>query len=311
MTLPKKNESYSWLRLVRWKNLIIILFTQFLAWWCIILPNNPVVLLPLNFTLLALSTTLIAAAGYIINDYFDIKIDLVNKPGKVVLEKSIPRKKAIIFHTELNICGLLPAAYVAFRAGHPEWIILQVLCTVLLWFYSTHFKRQMLTGNVIVSILTALTILALVVYEPGIATVPSANSNPSPASVLIVYSFFAFALTLMREIVKDMEDHIGDASEGCKTLPVVKGLEYSANFVLAVGIVSILALLYIAYSLFTHRMLFLSVYITILVALLAMWGAFLKNGQTTAAHYHKSSLGLKLIMLAGVFSLFIYHLQIT
>lgn len=311
MILPTKNESYSWLRLIRWKNLIIILFTQFLAWWCVILPHSPVVLLPFNFTLLAISTALIAAAGYMINDYFDIKIDLVNKPEKVVLETTIPRKKAIIFHTVLNVCGLLLAAYVAVQANHPEWLVLQALCTLLLWFYSTHFKRQFLTGNVVVSVLTALTILTLVIYEPRISSFQSVDFHPSPAMVLIVYTFFAFALTLMREIVKDMEDHIGDASEGCKTLPVIKGLDYSANFVLLIDCLVILPLAYVAYILFTHDLQILSGYIVFLIALLIAWAAFLKNGKTTPGHYHNSSRGLKIIMLVGVLSLLIYHFQIS
>jgi 4-hydroxybenzoate polyprenyltransferase len=311
MILPTKNESYSWLRLIRWKNLIIILFTQFLAWWCIILPCSPIVLSPVNFILLAISTALIAAAGYMINDYFDIKIDLVNKPEKVVLETTIPRKKAIIFHTLLNVCGLLLAAYVALRANHPEWVLLQALCTLLLWFYSTHFKRQFLTGNVVVSLLTALTILALVIYEPAISSFQSFKFYPSPAMVLIVYALFAFALTLMREIVKDMEDHIGDASEGCKTLPVIKGLNYAGNIVMVIECIIIAPLAYIAYLLFTQGLHILSSYIVLLIALLVAWAAFLKNGKTDPGHYHHSSTGLKIIMLAGVLSLLIYHFQMS
>src|ERR1700722_9395935 len=98
------------LRLIRWKNLLIIFLTQFLAWRCIITPqifglNSGLSFFfsTVNFLFLSLSTVLIAAAGYIINDYFDIKIDTINKPEKVVLGKAIERKKAIILHTTLNI----------------------------------------------------------------------------------------------------------------------------------------------------------------------------------------------------------------
>src|ERR1017187_3266318 len=96
-----------WLRLIRWKNLLIIFLTQFLAWWCVVLPATPRVLNLVNFFCLSLSTMLIAAAGYIINDYFDVKIDSINKPAKMVLETAIPRKQAIISHTALNIIALI------------------------------------------------------------------------------------------------------------------------------------------------------------------------------------------------------------
>jgi 4-hydroxybenzoate polyprenyltransferase len=130
-----------WLQLIRWQNLLIIFFTQLLAWWCVVLPESPTVLSPLNFGCITLSTVFIAAAGYIINDYFDIRIDSINKPDKVVLEKIIPRKEAIISHGVLNILALLLAGFVAGQAHHPEWILLQVGCAVLLWFYSTDLKR--------------------------------------------------------------------------------------------------------------------------------------------------------------------------
>src|ERR1035437_8023658 len=107
-----------WLRLIRWKNLLIIFLAQLLAWWCVILPESPKILNPINFLCLSLSTILIAAAGHIINDYFDIKIDSINKPDKVVLETVIPRKQAIISHTALNIIALILAGYVAAQAHH-------------------------------------------------------------------------------------------------------------------------------------------------------------------------------------------------
>ena len=121
-----------WLRLIRWKNLLIIFLTQFLVWGCVILPENPKVLVPFNFLLITVSTMLIAAAGYIINDYFDIKIDFINHTEKLILEKVIPRKQAIISHTVLNVIALFLAAIVAMQAHHLEWLFFQATCTVLL-----------------------------------------------------------------------------------------------------------------------------------------------------------------------------------
>src|SRR5690606_14241475 len=107
------------------------------------------------------STVMIAGAGYIINDYFDIRIDNINRPEKMVLERTIPRRMAIIMHTALNLIALFLAGLVARKAGNYSWLLLQLCCTLLLWFYSTHFKRQFATGNIVVSLLTALTIVTL------------------------------------------------------------------------------------------------------------------------------------------------------
>lgn len=100
----------NWLRLIRWNNLFIILLTQALVWFCVLLPlrrwtNERLLLDTTYFSLLCLSTILIAAAGYIINDYFDIKIDAINRPEKVILENKIHRRAAIIYHSVLNIIG--------------------------------------------------------------------------------------------------------------------------------------------------------------------------------------------------------------
>jgi len=291
-----------WLQLVRWQNLLIIFLTQLLAWWCVVMPQSPAILNLFNFCCLALSTVLIAAAGYIINDYFDIKIDTINKPGKVVLEKIIPRKQAIIAHALLNTIALLLAGYVAAQAHHYEWLLLQAVCSLLLWFYSTDFKRQYITGNVVVAILTALTILILIIYEPAM--------HQFSKAVLLIYAYFAFMLTWMREIVKDMEDHIGDEAGGCITMPVKKGLDYSARFSIALSLLVILPLGLASVVLFTYHYQWLSVYVAaVLIAPLIWWSVFLVRNSTTR-HYHNARRGLKIIMLLGICSLIIYHLQL-
>ena len=311
----------SWLRLIRWKNLVIIFLTQFLAWRCIILPGDPEILTPVNFILLSVSTMLIAAAGYIINDYFDIKIDLVNKPDKVVLEKVIPRKQAIITYTVLNLIALILAGVVAIQAHHLEWLMFQLCCTLLLWFYSTNFKRQYITGNVVIALLTALTIIVLILYEPrmhpgvlfrkGVAF-PSLNERfliVDNGWVLCFYAYFAFMLTWMREIVKDMEDIKGDEAAGCMTMPIKKGLKYATRFTILLSLLVIIPLAIAVFNL-RYDWLGLPLYITLLIIVpLIVWSVFLVR-KFTVQHYHNASRGLKIIMIIGICSLFIYHLHL-
>ncbi len=312
----------AWLRLIRWQNLLIVFLTQLLAWVCVIIPMRqysevPLLLDGANFILIAVSTILIAAAGYIINDYFDIKIDIINRPDKVILEKRIPLKMAIVAHTILNIIALLLAAVVARRAGHYSWLSLQLGCTLLLWFYSTHFKRQFMSGNVAVALLTALTIIVLMLYETGIhfylyepyflATVKGVI--PNPVWVLGVYTYFAFMLTWMREIVKDMEDFKGDAQEGCITMPIKWGLQRSVRFTQGLGVLAIIPLIAGGIKLCKAQWWYLGFYT--LIALAIPISAWIVNLQTkaTSQHYHNASRWIKIIMVLGVGSLIIYYFE--
>ncbi len=300
----------AWLNLVRWKNLLIIFLTQLLAWWCVILRTEPRVLNTFNFLLLALSTILIAAAGYIINDYFDIKIDLVNKPKKVVLDRIIPRKQAIVSHAALNFIALALAAYVAIRGHHYEWALLQAFCVLLLWFYSTHLKRRYISGNIAIALLSSLTVISLIIYEPALRPAGARYIFSLPGWVLVVYACFAFMLTWMREIVKDMEDCIGDETGGCVTMPVKKGISFSARVVMLLSVFVFLPLLSSAFILYNYGYTLLSAYVTLIILSLAAWCVYLfKN--STPQHYHNSSQGLKIIMLLGVCSLVIYYFQST
>lgn len=306
-------------QLIRWRNLLIVFLTQWFIWQCVIHPMEewssvPVFLTPVHFILLSLSTIFIAAAGYIINDYFDVKIDVINRPQKVIIDKIISRKAAILWHSFLNISGFALALYLAREMGNYYVIIIQLVCTLLLWFYSTTFKRQFVTGNVVVALLTGLTVLILAVFEP--ALYPHINNHyfltvknmvlVNPFGVIAVYTYFAFMLTWMREIVKDMEDFKGDAEDGCVTMPIVIGLQKSTYYVLFFGILALIPLSVAAIKLFSGSWSVLGIYIfTALILPLVVWLIFLPR-KATVAHYGKASKYIKFIMLAGIASLLLY-----
>ncbi|MES2701422.1 MAG: geranylgeranylglycerol-phosphate geranylgeranyltransferase [Bacteroidota bacterium] len=300
----------AWLQLVRWKNLLIIFLAQLLAWACVIrpqvysyLPDSVYHLSAVNFLLLALSTMLIAAAGYIINDYFDVKIDLINKPERVVLGKTIARKNAILAHGILSILAIAIAGYVAAKAHHLEWLGIQVACVALLWLYSTRFKRQYVAGNLVVALLTSLTIVTLIVYEPAM------HHPILPVWVLGTYAYFAFMLTWMREIVKDMEDHRGDEADGCVTMPIKKGLRFAMVFTIVLALLVIIPLSVAPVLLYKYNYKLLAVYIAVMLAVpLIVWVVAFGRGRDTR-HYHNASSWLKMIMLAGICSLIIYYFQ--
>src|ERR1700744_3504058 len=225
-------------RLIRWPNLVFIFLTQLLFYYFIQLPSfgggSPQyapALRPGLFYLLTLSSVLIAAAGYIINDYFDLNIDRVNKPDKLVVEKIIKRRSTILWHWMLSGLGVLLGFYVSWKLRNPVVGLANLGCVVLLWFYSTTFKRKLLIGNIIISLLTAWVILVLYVAEIRL------NANPLYRETIarllkfaIVYSGFAFIISLIREVVKDIEDMDGDARYGCRTMPIVWGVNVAKVF---------------------------------------------------------------------------------
>ncbi len=202
--IKKRNFIEAVLKLTRFGNLIIIGLAQYFTAAFLI---DKSIVFDLELFLLSCSTVLIAAAGYIINDYYDVKIDFINKPERVVIGRSIARRYAILFHVALSCIGILIGAYLSLRIG-----ALNILSVFLLWLYSNNLKRLPLIGNVTVAFLTGLSIYMVEVYYR--------TGN----SLILIYASFAFFMTLIREIIKDMEDLKGDNTFGCKTLPIIWGI---------------------------------------------------------------------------------------
>lgn len=272
------------LRLIRVQNLLIVVLTQFLARIALVGPRSewPRLLVDPTIWLLSFSTVCIAAAGYIINDYFDVKIDLVNKPDRVVIGRYLKRRVAIGTHQLLNVIGCLIGLYLS------KWVFLaDVISVSLLWFYSAQFKRQPFIGNVVISLLTALSLIVLAIYY---------RQN---ADMLLIYALFSFGISLVREIIKDMQDIRGDARFGCRTLPIIWGLRRT-KYLLYVLIGSfIMTLFLIAHSLGNPRL----GYIFLLLLIPITWLVYRLVLADTRRDFGYLSTLCKLIMLIGVISM--------
>lgn len=221
-------------RLVRLPNLLFIAYTQALFLFCIVLPahgHHPGSHFALEgnvFWLLLAASVCIAAGGYVINDYFDLNIDRVNRPERLVIERRIHRRHAILWHLVLSLAGLVCSLAVALSTGSAIIAILNTMAVAVLWFYSTKFKRQLLAGNVAISILTAWVILVIYVTEAASGWPLYGKSQSNYLAEIykpaIVYAGFAFIMSIIREAVKDMEDRIGDQRHGRRTMAVVWGM---------------------------------------------------------------------------------------
>lgn len=219
------------MRLVRWPNLVFIIITQLLFYFCIYQP----LYLQQNYKQLGwliTASVLIAAAGYIINDYFDLNIDKINKPEKNVINSVISRRWAIFWHISLSIAGIIATV---FAVSLHQWylIIANFICVLLLWFYSTTFKRQLLIGNIVISLLTAWTVLVIFFALVPLNKIYIADDMISVKffRFAFLYAGFAFVISLIREAIKDMEDMRGDERYGCHTMPIVMGIRTTKVYV--------------------------------------------------------------------------------
>lgn len=313
------------LRLVRFPNLLIIAFTQYAMRYLIMEPLLPSSSFDLQFgdfqfALLVFSTMLIAAAGYIINDYFDTQADLINKPKRVVVGVSIHRREAMILHALMNIMGIGIGVYLSFYIKLPALSMVFLIATGLLWFYSTNYKRQFLVGNLTVSILTGLVPLMVILFE-----IPLLNReygelmlrNNASFGYLVAwvgaFSFFAFVTTLIREIIKDAEDFEGDRAYGMKTVPIVLGTFWTriAVVVMVVGTLGALVYLLLKYIVSSVdpldyiSLIYFALFLALPLIALAIQILLARDKRA----YRRASLLIKLVMLAGIlYSLVVFYL---
>lgn len=319
------------LRLVRAGNLLIIAlcmllikFVVFEAWLLKILVDEHVIdsgtafteafaLSPhyqLNFVLLVISTVSIGAAGNIINDYFDIKADRVNRPDTIVIGKHIKRRWAIVTHWGFNLLGTLIAIYLSWYYEDLVLLIIPLAAAFLLWAYSTYLKRKQLIGNICIALLTALVIILSMRFmqnelpnESYFQSFKAFDLSLEPAIFLsVLLASFAFITNLTREIVKDLHDVEGDKKMQCNTLPIAHGERFTR--VVIGGLLGLqLLFMILLVSVGNKRFEDVSWFVTVLAIgiLLAYGASFMLNifAKTKVAHYRISTL-LKLIMLFGM-----------
>ncbi|MCF8296616.1 MAG: geranylgeranylglycerol-phosphate geranylgeranyltransferase [Saprospiraceae bacterium] len=297
-------------KLFRVPNLLIIILTQILVRYCIIEPllssiEIPMVFSDLDFALLVLTTVLIAAGGYIINDYFDIKIDKTNKKGKQIVGVIISEKTAIIIYAILNILAIIIGVYISNQAGNFKYSVIFIFITFLLLFYSERYKRKFLTGNIIVAFLSAFVLIIITLFE--IFALSSLKINiyfiwEDLRFLTFGYAIFAFLVSFIREIIKDIEDVEGDKEQGCRTLPIVSGELISKIVVIGFSIITIAFLLYAQVQLFQNGNEILCWYF-ILVQLLFGFLIYKVIIAKEKKHFRKAGNLTKIIMLVGILSM--------
>ncbi len=304
-----------WFKLVRPVNLIILAATMYFVDSFIMQPNFNTygIYFTLNafqFFLLVFAAICICAGGYIINDYYDVEIDSINKPEKQIIGKQISPKQAFNVYLILSAIGLAIGVYLSIYIDFWKLVTIFIIAIFLLYFYSASFKGMPLLGNLIVAFLAGLSIILTIVYEPHLYRL-ARPSDYYIAELVTKYtlgiSIFAFALTMVREIVKTMEDVDGDGREGAKTIAVAWGLPV-ARIVASVFIVfTIVALLYIQKFVFANEVGILYYYILFLSLCLFGIAVHLFIAKTKQ-QFHLSSTLIKVVMVLGICLMPLYYL---
>jgi 4-hydroxybenzoate polyprenyltransferase len=305
----------AFLRLIRWLNLLYIALTQYLVQYTVIKPilaqaRVSTTLNDFHFFLLVLSTVLVAAAGYIINDYFDIKMDEVNKPKRIFIDRTIHHRNAILLHQFLTGTGVLIAFYVAWRAGNFKLGFIHVIVAAFLWFYSSGYKRRVLIGNVMVAFLSAFVILIVVLYEKHLfeSTSPGAmNASYTIFIILFFYFVFAFLLSLARELSKDVEDMEGDRLYGSRSVPIVIGIQKTKLIVYSVLSIVTALMIYIQTLQFLGKD-FISVYMIFTTLEFPMLiTIYLLYKSKVSKDFSAVSSMIKIVMFMGILSMLYFY----
>lgn len=327
----------SFFRLIRSGNLLIIAATMYLLRYMVMRTwldttlsewGLTLQLSHFDFFLLVLSVVMIAAAGYIVNDYFDEPIDLINHPEDTIINKGIARNTAFLIHAIFNVIGIGLGFYVAWKIGYFRLGFVHAICAAGLWFYSSTFKKQMLMGNIIVAVMAALVPILTGLFEFPLL-IQKFNSITAEyqqvfeqnkelqnqiaqnlnglMKFILVAALLSFLLTFIREIIKDVEDLEGDSIYGCRTLVVVAGIKITKIVIISLTILTMSILGYIMflqasgnywYSL-TYFLLFFQIPLAVVV--------YLTGRATHKKQFNRLGKLLKVIMLLGLFYTIVYN----
>ena len=271
-------------RITRVQNLVMIALTQyFTAYFLVdVHPSRRSYLFDTDLLLLVLSTVMIAAAGYVINDYYDVKIDFINKPQRVVVGTVLRRRLVIVAHTVLTVVGILLGTVLSWKVG-----AIHLSAAFLLWWYSNRLKRYPLVGNISIAVLSGLAIAVIGLYYQ------------QQQFLVFTYALFAFSISLLREIIKDMEDRQGDELFGCQTLPIIWGISKTKSLLYVLSGFFIFLLFFLSGTLGNRTLI---IYFLLLIIPIAYFITKLVYAHTKRDFAYLSDF-CKLLMLSGILSM--------
>ena len=298
------------LKLIRYQNLLMLAFMQLVFRYAFFkIQDIPLALADWQYGLLVLSTVLIAAGGYVINNILDQKTDAINKPNNVIIGKNISETNAYTLYMALTVAGVAIGFYLSNVILKPSFAAVFILIAATLYLYATSLKQILIVGNIIVAILLSCSVIIIGIFDL-LPAIEAGNQQQMRIvfSILLDYAIFTFFINMLREIIKDIEDVDGDYDQGIRTLPIVIGKSRTAKIVFGLSFIPILFLLY-----YINSYLLNLIYTTFYLLLFVMGPLFYFTVKVWSAQTKKEfytlSLLLKWIMLFGILSVVIISLN--
>lgn len=292
--------------------MLFIALTQYLFFYAILFPllSKQGIHTTFNFlylSLLVISSVFIAGAGNIINDYFDLNIDIINKPHKVIIGKYIHRHWAISAHIVLSIAGIIIGLYLDKKTNTFLLGFTNAVCVCALFIYSVVLKRKPLSGNILISLLTAWTVGVVTFSQTKILITQFNSENIQTLTrITILYASFAFIISFIREMVKDAEDMEGDRKYNCRTFPILFGIPATKIFIYVWVFILIALLIILIFYILPFRWWLGIIYIIIFI-LIPLFNIFkMIRKAHTSGDFNDASNYIKMVMFTGIYSMIFF-----
>jgi len=264
-----------------------------------------------QFALLVLATVFIAAAGNIINDIYDVEIDTINKPEKVIIGKTVSEKTANALYIILTIIGVGAGYYLSKVIEKPVFFGFFIVISAMLYLYASFLKSILIAGNVVVSILVASSLLMVGLFDlfPAINFLNQEHQS-FVFQIVLSYAFFAFYINLMREIIKDIEDINGDKKGEINSIPIAIGRKRASHLVFGMGVLSLFGIIYYLFT-YLYNYTFAVIYVLIFIfAPIIYFCAKLWDAKSKIDYFFLSKF-LKIIMVLGMVSILLFSFLIN
>ena len=269
---------------VRGYNIPIIALAQYLSAIFIMAREKRAltVLLDFNIFIIVIVSGLTIASGYIINNFYDSKKDLINRPNKSRIDHLVSQRTKLQVYFTVNFVVALLAMLVSFRA-----VMYFSTYIFLIWFYSHKLKKYPIIGNLTASLLAILPFFAILLYYK--------NLYPE----IFAHATFLFLLLLIREIIKDLENIKGDIANDYRTIPVIYGEVFAKKTITLLTIITIIPV-YFLVEIYEVGFMDIYFYISLIILiffLLLLWKA------NSKIQYLQLHIILKFLVVSGVFSI--------
>ena len=267
---------------VRGYNIPVIALAQYLSAIFILAKEKRAleVILDINLFLIVLATSFTIASGYIINNFYDSKKDLINRPNKSMLDRLVSQKTKLYVYFSLNFIVVFITLFVSFRATMYFTVYI-----FLIWYYSHKVKKYPIVGNLMAALMAVLPFFAILLYYKNFY------------SVIFAHAIFLFLLLLIREMIKDLENLKGDFANDYKTVPITYGEPFSKKIITVLTLLTVLPV-YVLIEIYDVGYMDMYFYICLILLIFFLYRLWPSTEKAQFLQLHNL---LKFLIVAGVF----------